>query len=324
MRILVCGGAGYIGSHMVKILNSQGHTVTIFDNLSTGHAQAAPAAQLFAGDLLDKESLARLFKAHNFEAVMHFSAKSLVGESMTNPSAYYTNNVIGTINLLDAMQAHQVHRFIFSSSAAIFGPPQQKTINEEHPCRPINPYGRTKLMVEHILKDYHHAYGIRSVSLRYFNAAGADPEGKLGESHTPETHLIPNILKSLINGHGGLKIFGNSYETPDGTCIRDYIHINDLCSAHLLALNFLDNNDGVFGFNLGNGNGFSILEVIAAAEQVTGHKIKFEYAPPREGDPARLVADSSLTRRLLGWKTQYTGIEEIISTAWNWHQKPRY
>ena len=252
------------------------------------------------------------------------SAKSLLGESMTNPSTYYRNNVLGTINLLDAMQAHQAHHFIFSSSAAIFGNPQQEMINEEHPCRPINPYGQTKLMVEHILKDYHRAHGIRSVSLRYFNAAGADPEGELGESHTPESHLIANILKSLLNGNEGLKVFGNTYKTPDGTCIRDYIHINDLCSAHLQALDFLESNDWAYGFNLGNGNGFSIMEVIAAAEQVTGQTIQFEYAPPREGDPARLVADSSVARMLLGWNPRHTGIEEIISTAWNWHQKPRY
>lgn len=324
MHILVCGGAGYIGSHMVKVLKGQGHTVTIFDNLSTGHIQAVPVGDLITGDLLDKESLARLFKSHNFEAVMHFSAKSLVGESMTNPAAYYANNVIGTINLLDAMQAHQVHRFIFSSSAAIFGNPEQETINEDHPCRPINPYGQTKLMVESILKEYHRAYGLRSVSLRYFNAAGADPEGELGESHTPETHLIPNILKSLINGHDTLKIFGNSYQTPDGTCIRDYIHIQDLCSAHIQAMNFLDINDGAYGFNLGNGKGFSILEVIAATEQVTGHRVNFDYAPPREGDPARLVADSSVAKMLLDWKPQHTGIDEIIRTAWCWHQKARF
>ncbi|MDO9041299.1 MAG: UDP-glucose 4-epimerase GalE [Desulfocapsaceae bacterium] len=325
MNILICGGAGYIGSHMVKMLAGQGHQVVVFDNLSTGHKEAvAGGVELVMGDLLRPGDLAALFSRHHFDAVMHFSAKSLVGESVMNPALYYANNVIGTINLLDAMRNHGVSRFIFSSSASIFGNPLQERINESHPQAPINPYGKTKLMVEHILRDYHAAYGLRSVSLRYFNAAGADPGGEIGESHQPETHLLPNILYSLLTGQKELKVFGREYNTPDGTCVRDYIHINDLCDAHLLALSFLEKNDGAHGFNLGNGNGFSVLEMIHSAEQVTGRKIAFTSAPPRSGDPATLVADSTLAVRQLVWQPKYTKIDDIIATAWHWHQNQRF
>ena len=325
MNILICGGAGYIGSHMVRMLAGQGHQVVVFDNLSTGHKEAVPrGVELAHGDLLRPADLAALFSRNHFDAVMHFSAKSLVGESVMNPALYYANNVIGTINLLDAMRDHGVSRFIFSSSASIFGNPLQERINESHPQAPINPYGETKLMVEHVLRDYHAAYGLRSVSLRYFNAAGADPSGDIGESHLPETHLLPNILYSLLTGKNELKVFGREYTTPDGTCVRDYIHINDLCDAHLLALSFLEKNDGAHGFNLGNGNGFSVLEMIHAAEQVTGRKIAFISAPPRSGDPATLVADSTLAVRQLDWQPNYTKIDDIIATAWRWHQNQRF
>ncbi len=325
MNILICGGAGYIGSHMVKMLAGQGHQVTVFDNLSTGHKEAVSfGVELVQGDLLRPEDLATLFSRHHFGAVMHFSAKSLVGESVVNPALYYANNVVGTINLLDAMRDHGVSRFIFSSSASIFGNPLQERINESHSQAPINPYGETKLMVEHILRDYHSAYGLRSVSLRYFNAAGADPGGEIGESHQPETHLVPNVLCSLLLEQRELKVFGREYKTVDGTCVRDYIHINDLCEAHLLALSFLEKNAGAHGFNLGNGNGFSVLEIIHSAEQVTGRKITFTSAPPRSGDPATLVADSTLAMQQLLWRPKYTKIDDIIATAWHWHQRQRF
>jgi UDP-glucose 4-epimerase len=325
MNILICGGAGYIGSHMVKMLAGQGHQVVVFDNLSTGHKGAVSCGvELVQGDLLRPDELAALFSRQNFDAVMHFSAKSLVGESVMNPALYYANNVVGTLNLLDTMRDHGVSKFIFSSSASIFGNPFQERINESHPQVPINPYGETKLMVEHILRDYHTAYGLRSVSLRYFNAAGADPGGEIGESHQPETHLIPNVLCSLLSEQRALKVFGREYNTPDGTCVRDYIHINDLCEAHLLALSFLENNDGAHGFNLGNGNGFSVLEIIHAAEQVTGRKIAFTSAPPRPGDPATLVADSARAMEKLVWQPKYTKIDDIIATAWHWHQNQRF
>jgi len=280
--------------------------------------------ELLEGDLLDPAALATLFKGRCFEAVMHFSAKSLVAESMADPALYYANNVTGTLNLLAAMRAHGVEKFIFSSSAAIFGNPVQAFIDEGHPKAPINPYGATKLMVEEILGHYQQAYGLRSVSLRYFNAAGADPAGEIGESHQPETHLIPNVLRSLLVEGESLKVFGNKYSTSDGTCVRDYIHVEDLCRAHLLALEFLADNAGAHGFNLGNGVGFSILEVIRAAEEVSGRKIPYALAPPRSGDPATLVADSTLARNQLGWVPRYTDINEIIATAWAWHRNQGY
>ena len=324
MKTLICGGAGYIGSHMVKLLAEQGHEVVTFDNLSTGHREAVQWGELVVGDLLDDEALASLFKHHCFDAVMHFSAKSLVGESVTDPEAYYENNVIGTAKLLKQMRISGVNRFIFSSTAATFGMPVADRIDESHPQNPINPYGRTKLMVEGMLEDYFHAYGLSSVSLRYFNAAGADPGGRLGESHDPETHLIPNVLRSLLGLSPGLKVFGNDYPTPDGTCVRDYIHINDLCMAHLKALDYLQANEGCHGFNLGNGNGFSVLEVINAAEQVTGREIIYMVEPRRPGDPPVLVADSALAQQVLAWEPRYTDLEGILSSAWNWHQHPLF
>ena len=322
MHILVCGGAGYIGSHMVKMLVGEGYEVTTFDNLSTGHAWAVHCGRLVVGDLLDEAGLRQLFAAQSFDAVMHFSAKSLVGESVRQPVQYYRNNVVGTLNLLDAMRAAGVKRFVFSSSAATFGNPVADRIDESHPQQPINPYGETKLMVEHVLRDYAVAYGLHSVSLRYFNAAGADPDAALGEEHDPETHLIPNVLKAVLDPGRGLKIFGSDYPTPDGTCVRDYIHVHDLCRAHLQALHFMDREPGAHGFNLGNGRGFSILEIIRAAEQVTGTSIPFEWQPRRAGDPPVLVADATLARTALAWQPAFGNIQQILETAWAWHRKP--
>ncbi len=321
MHILICGGAGYIGSHMAKMLSNFGHIVTIFDNLSTGHREAVKWGKFYQGDLLNPADLDLLFKQNSFDAVMHFSAKSLVGESMANPSLYYNNNVCGTINLLDTLMKYEVDNFVFSSSAATFGLPETDRIDENHPQVPINPYGQTKLIVENILKDYHAAYGISSVSLRYFNAAGADPDGEIGESHDPESHIIPNVLKSLLAGGNQLKIFGDDYPTEDGTCVRDYIHINDLCTAHLQAIEYMENHQGAHGLNLGNGNGFSILEIIHAAERVTGKKIPYSVEARRPGDPPTLVADSSLARKELGWKAEFKELDTILETAWRWHSK---
>ncbi len=319
MHILVCGGAGYIGSHMVKMLDQQGCKVTVLDNFSTGNRWAVKWGHLLEADLLDRDSLTSAFAQNDFTAVMHFSARSLVGESVAQPSLYYRNNVTGSINLLEAMQSAGVSRFVFSSTAATFGNPQADCIAESHPQQPINPYGHTKLMVEQLLRDFYSAYGLNSVSLRYFNAAGADPEAEIGEAHQPETHLIPNVLKGA-SGEKRLKIFGDDYPTADGTCVRDYIHIHDLCRAHLLALKYLDTHQGAFGFNLGNGQGFSIMEILQAAEKVTGKTIPYDLEPRRAGDPPVLIADSSLAREELDWCPEYTSIEDIIESAWNWER----
>lgn len=322
MHVLVCGGAGYIGSHMVKMLAARGDRVTIFDNLSTGHREAAQWGRLTVGDLLAPGDIDKTLQADTYDAVMHFSAKSLVGESVSHPDLYYRNNVMGTINLLNALVRHRIDKFIFSSSAAVFGSPEYTPIDEQHPTRPISPYGKTKLMVENLLVDYDHAYGLRSVSLRYFNAAGADPDAQIGESHDPETHLIPNILLSVINrGEQTLKVFGKDYSTADGTCVRDYIHVNDLCDAHLRALDHLVRGGETEIFNLGNGCGFSVLEVIESASVVTGGKIAYSVVERRAGDPPVLVASADKARRLLKWEPRYTGLGEIIETAWRWHRE---
>ncbi len=324
MKVLVCGGAGYIGSHMVRHLAACGHEVVVFDNLSTGHREAVDTATLVVGDLLDPASLASLFAAHRFDAVMHFCALSLVGVSMNEPYLYYRNNVAGTLNLLQAMHAAGVAKLVFSSTAAVFGNPETELIDENHPTRPINPYGASKLMVERILADAARAYGLRSVTLRYFNAAGADLSGEVGESHEPETHLIPNVLRAALGGGTTLKVFGNDYATRDGTCVRDYIHVNDLASAHLKGIEFMAGHDGAHVFNLGNGQGFTVLEVIEAARRVTGVDIAFERAPRRAGDPPVLVASSSKARNLLGWMPVFTDMATIVESAWRWHQRPRY
>ena len=323
MQILVCGGAGYIGSHMVKQLVEDGHDVCVFDNLSTGHREAVQWGRVEIGDIRSREDLDRVLASDAFDAVMHFSARSLVGESVDHPADYYDNNVFGTWQLLEAMRRFQIQSFIFSSTAAVYGHPETELIDEEHPTLPINPYGRTKLAVERMLLDYAKAYGIDSVALRYFNAAGADPSGRIGEAHEPETHLIPNILKSVATG-SRLKVFGNNYPTDDGTCIRDYIHVADLCQAHLQALEYLNDHRGHHCFNLGIGHGFSVLEVIEAAAQVVGQPIPYDIVERRPGDPSHLVADSSLARKKLKWAPAYTDIGAIIRTAWQWHQAPQY
>ncbi len=321
---LVCGGAGYIGSHMVKCLLDKGCRVVVLDNLSTGHAAAVGVAKLVQGDILDREILDRVLGSERFDAVMHFCALSLVGESVRNPLDYYRNNVSGTLSLLEAMRRHDVERLVFSSTAAIFGEPVQDWIDEAHPKRPINPYGRSKLMVEEMLADAAHAYGLRSVALRYFNAAGASRDGSIGESHDPETHLIPNVLRSIRDGDGALKVFGDDYPTPDGTCVRDYVHVEDLTQAHLAALDWMEKNEGAHAFNLGNGRGFSVLEVIQAAARVTGKLVAYEVCDRRPGDPVTLVASSERARTQLGWVPEYTDIEAIIETAWRWHLGERY
>lgn len=326
MKVLVLGGAGYIGSHMCKYLSQQGHEVVVFDNLSTGHAEAVKWGVLVQGDILEQSDLDTLFDAHGkFDLIMHFCAKSLVGESVQQPAIYYKNNVMGTLNLLDTMVKTGHDKLVFSSTAAVFGMPQVNLIDEKQPRLPINPYGQTKKMVEDILQDYHQAYGLKSVCLRYFNACGADPECEVGECHQPETHLIPNILKSARNTSSAkLKVFGDDYSTPDGTCVRDYIHINDLATAHIKAGLYLDHNDGAYAFNLGNGNGFSVLQVINAAMAVVGDDIAFDIEARRAGDPAILVADASLATEELGWQPKYTDIKDIIATAWQWHQNEKF
>ena len=319
-HILVCGGAGYIGSHMARWLAVRDFTVSVLDNLSTGHREAVQWGELIEADVLDPSSLERAFHGRRFDAVMHFCARSLVGESVAQPYAYYANNVMGTLNLLEAMRRHDVSRLVFSSTAAVFGQPIADRIDEDHPKQPINPYGASKLMVERILADAARAYGLRSVALRYFNAAGASPDGAIGESHQPETHLIPNVLRAALGTGPALKVFGDDYPTADGTCVRDYVHVDDLAQAHQLALDYLDAHPGAHAFNLGNGQGFSVREVIAAAEAVSGRKIDHAIEPRRPGDPSVLVASSAKAREQLGWTPVYTTLEPIIDSALRWHQ----
>ena len=324
MKVLVLGGAGYIGSHMCKYLSQQNHQVVVFDNLSTGHASAVKWGVLVEGDILNIADCEQLFEQMGpFDLVMHFCAKSLVGESVKKPAEYYRNNVFGTVNILDVMVKTGHKSLVFSSTAAVFGIPNVDLINEEQPRLPINPYGQSKKMVEDILKDYHQAYGLKSVCLRYFNACGADPDLEIGERHEPETHLIPNVLKSVKN-ESCLKVFGNDYPTADGTCVRDYIHINDLAAAHMQAGEYLDSHDGAYAFNLGNGNGFSVLDIIKASAGIVGYEIPFTIEARREGDPAILVADASYANKKLNWQPKYTKIEDIIVTAWQWHQNEKF
>jgi len=320
MKVLVVGGAGYIGSHMVQMLGQKGCSVTTLDDLSGGHYDAVLCGDFVQGNFGNPAVLNTVLSG-GFDAVMHFASFIQVGESVQHPDKYYRNNVTYTLGLVDAMRAHGVNKFIFSSTAATFGEPQYTPIDEQHPQQPINPYGRTKLMVEQALADYERAYGFKTVCLRYFNAAGADPEGQLGEWHDPETHLIPLVLQAASGRRPSISVFGRDYDTPDGTCIRDYIHIQDLCSAHWLALRSLLNGEESQSYNLGNGNGFSVQEVIDTAEQVTGRKIPVVNSPRRDGDPARLVADSRLAREKLGWQPQYADLATIIEHAWKWEMK---
>jgi len=323
-KILVCGGAGYIGSHMVRLLVEHGFDVVVFDDLSTGHREAVQGARLVEGDVRDRRVLDVLFGEYRFDAVIHFCAKSLVGDSVQQPLAYYDNNVAGSISLLQAMQRHGVAKLVFSSTAAIFGEPVSDSIDESHPTQPVNPYGQGKLMVERMLADACAASGLRAVALRYFNAAGASMEGGIGESHDPETHLIPNVLKAAAGSGQRLKVFGDDYPTRDGTCIRDYIHVDDLARAHLAALAFMGREEGFHAFNLGNGQGFSVLEVIQAAGRVVGSAVPYDVAERRPGDPAVLVASSALAADKLGWRPEITELEEIIGSAWAWHREQKY
>ena len=317
-NILGVGGAGYIGSHMVKVLLEHGHRVCTLDNLSTGHADAVTGGEFLKGDLADREFLKGVFSQNRFDAVMHFASCIEVGESVSIPGKYYRNNVANTLNVLDAMVETGVAHFIFSSSAAVYGDPQRVPIDETHPTSPVNPYGRTKLMVEQILEDYDRAHGLKSVSLRYFNAAGADPSGKLGERHEPESHLIPRVLQGASGRRSDITVFGADYDTPDGTCIRDYIHVLDLCDAHLAGLDYLSARQQSLRVNLGNGTGFSVRQVIETARRVTRREFPVSYDKRRPGDAPRLVADAALARKLLGWNPRYPELETLIEHAWQW------
>lgn len=323
-HVLICGGAGYIGSHMARWLGTRGARVTVLDNLSTGHREAVKWGKLVEADLLDRSALQAIFAANKFDAVMHFCARSLVGESVVDPYPYYINNVVGTLNLLEVMRRSEVDRLVFSSTAAVFGQPRSDTIDEDHPKAPINPYGASKLMVERILSDAAAAYGLRSVTLRYFNAAGASDDASIGESHQPETHLIPNVLRSAMGVGSSLKVFGTDYATPDGTCVRDYVHVDDLAQAHELALDFMDTREGACAFNLGNGRGFTVKEVIEVVASITGRVVEWEAAARRAGDPAVLVAASERARRELGWLPVHNGLDSIVLSAWNWHQSQKF
>lgn len=320
MKLLIPGGAGYIGSHMVRYAQENGHEVVVLDNFSTGHEWAIKNCEILKVNILDRDKLSMLLKGRKFDGVIHFAAKSLVAESVKKPFDYYQNNVVGTLNLVNEMLRNDVCNLVFSSTAAIFGNPLTNKIAEDHPKNPINPYGRSKLMVENILQDICNANNLNSVCLRYFNAAGAHKSSDIGEAHEPETHLIPNILNSVLLDKSNLKVFGNDYKTHDGTCIRDYIHVNDLAQAHLLALKYMENNKGFSAFNIGNSNGFSVLEVIKGCEKITKKKISFEVSNRRSGDPDMLVADNSQAMIKLGWKQNSGELLDIIESAYNWHK----
>lgn len=324
--ILVTGGAGYIGSHLVLALLEQAEKVLVYDNLSTGHIETIEILKqygdlvFYQGDLNNYTYLNDVLSQNKIDAVVHFAAFSQVGESVVNPSKYYENNVVGTINLLKAMLNNDIKKIVFSSTAATYGEPAYTPIDEKHPQNPINPYGQTKLMIEHIMDDYNRAYGLKSVRLRYFNVAGADSKSRIGEWHEPETHLIPNILKSTFDGGKTFQMFGDDYGTKDGTCVRDYINVEDLANAHILALNYLKNGAETNYFNLGTNEGNTVKEVFSMCEKVTGKKIPVEMKPRRAGDPAVLVADNTKAREVLGWTPNKT-LEDSIKTAYEWEQK---
>jgi len=324
LKILITGGAGYIGSHVVKALNEKGFEVVVYDNLSKGHKEAVLTGELIIGDLEDEKLLSRVFENNKIDAVMHFAAFIEVGESVKNPLKYYRNNTENTIKLLKVMEKFGVNKFIFSSTAAVYGNPQTVPIPETEPIKPINPYGQSKAFVEKILKDISKTKDFKYVSLRYFNAAGADPSGRIGESHNPETHLIPLILKTAKGERKSIKIFGTDYPTPDGTAIRDYIHVDDLAEAHILALEYLIDGGESDVFNLGYGHGYSVKEVVETAKKITGIDFPVEETDRRPGDPAVLVADSSKLKQKLGWKPKYDDLEYIIKTAWNWELNKRF
>ena len=321
--ILVTGGAGYIGSHAVKALQQADYQVVVLDNLVYGHQDIADrlGVELIIGDTNDRPLLDQLFSDRKISAVMHFAAYAYVGESVTQPDKYYRNNVVGTLTLLEAMVAAKIKSFVFSSTCASYGIPQQIPITEDHPQSPINPYGATKLMVERILQDFDVAYGLKSVIFRYFNAAGADPDGLIGEDHNPETHLIPLVLQTALGKRDAITVYGSDYPTEDGTCIRDYIHVTDLADAHVLGLQYLLNGNQSEIFNLGNGNGFSVQAVIDAAKRITGKSSNVVMGDRRAGDPPALVGSSDKARKILNWQPQYADLNLILQHAWQWHQK---
>jgi UDP-glucose 4-epimerase len=324
MAILVTGGAGYIGSHSVLTLQKAGYEVIVLDNLVYGHqdlVETVLKVKLVVGSTGDRSLLREIFANYQIDAVMHFAAYAYVGESVTQPAKYYNNNVVGTLTLLEAMLEANINKFVFSSTCATYGVPDSVPITEDQSQNPINPYGATKLMVERILQDFSQAYDFRSVCLRYFNAAGADPEGNLGEDHHPETHLIPLVLQTALGHRESVSIFGTDYDTPDGSCIRDYIHVLDIAQAHILALKYLLNDGATDVFNLGNGSGFSVKEVIETARKITGKEIKAELSDRRPGDPPSLVGSGAKAQQILGWQPAYSDLDDIISHAWQWHQK---
>ena len=316
--VLVTGGAGFIGSHVCKALSTGGFLPVAYDNLSNGHEWAVRWGPLERGELDDAARLAAVFERYRPSAVLHFAALIEAGMSVIDPARFYANNVGGLLGLLDAMRKHDVDKLVFSSTAAVYGTPQRTPIDEDHPVAPINPYGATKMMCETMLGDFGRAYGLNSVALRYFNAAGADPEGELGEAHEPETHLIPLVLDAAAGRRSHITIFGTDYPTQDGTCIRDYVHVSDLASAHTAALAFLRSGEGTYAFNLGNGRGHTVREVIDTARAVTGRTVHTKLAARRPGDPAALVADAARAQRTLGWKPVYSDLRLQLEHAWNW------
>lgn len=319
MNILVVGGAGYIGSHMVRQLDQNGHRVVVLDNLSTGFREAVTAGELVVGEMGDQSLVERVLSDHAIDAVMHFAACALVGESVIEPAKYYQNNVVATLSLLEAMRKKAVRKIVFSSTCATYGVPEVVPISEKTPQRPVNPYGFTKLVIERALDDYAAAYGFGFAALRYFNAAGASPEGGIGEDHDPESHLIPIVLQVALGQRENVTIYGDDWPTHDRTCVRDYIHVDDLSAAHLAALEKIEPGKGL-KVNLGTGNGFSVRQIIETCREVTGHEIPAVEGPRRAGDPPELVADASLAARVLGWQPKYTEPRPIIETAWKWHQ----
>jgi len=319
MKLLIPGGAGYIGSHMVRYAQEHGCEVVVLDDFSTGHKWAVNECEILRVNLLDQDKLSQLLKGRYFDGVIHFAARSLVGESVKKPDLYYRNNVVGTLNLVNEMLNNDINNLVFSSTAAIFGNPVTDKIAEDHPKSPINPYGQSKLMVENMLEDICSANDFNATCLRYFNAAGAHESGEIGECHDPETHLIPNVIKAALSSESNLKVFGNDYPTSDGTCVRDYVHVTDLAQAHLLGLNHMQKNKGFSAYNLGNGNGFSVLNVVKSCERILGNPIQYELGQRRIGDPVALVAESLKAKLDLGWKPVFSNLEGIIKSAWGWH-----
>lgn len=324
MAVLVCGGAGYIGSHVNKQLNKEGYETVVFDNLIYGHRDAVKWGHFVQGDLKNIDEIEAVFQKYSIEAVFHFAAYAYVGESVKEPEKYYYNNVANTLNLLHVMKKYGCNKIIFSSTCATYGEPERVPITEDMQQSPINPYGASKLMVETIFQDYSKAYDLKFVVLRYFNAAGADPEGEIGESHIPETHLIPLVLDAASGKRQDIKVFGTDYDTPDGSCIRDYIHVYDLATAHLLALHYLEEGKESNFFNLGNALGTSVLEVVESVKKVTNRKFRVTMTDRREGDPAKLVGSSEKAQKVLGWKPVYGDIDTIVEHAWKWHEKAEY